>query len=120
MGVNRSWEQALRAELQSASCRAYQRLTLADPWHRALTCCYTAQRIREERTRQLIVRQMPGVQFQPKAWNVAIIQAIKAARQRSTNRCLKGSWGYALKLKVTAWRMRAKTHTHGKASVLPK
>lgn len=106
MKLNAKWEAALREELQHAAVRIRLRMKLADPWHRALTCCVVAQQIRARRVHQSPTRSPFRKQVRQADWNAALKIAAQEARQRMIRRHKKGGWDYALKLKLTGLRLR--------------
>lgn len=116
MELTPDWEEGLRAELQCASARTYQRIVLTDPWHRALTCCFKAQQIRQRRTRNYCRRQKVTSESLTEDWDAGFKIAVQEARQRNLRRSRKGRWDYAMRLKLNAWRMRAKDCINGNAS----
>ncbi len=108
MNMSAEWEAGINVELKNAAARISQRIKHADPWYRALTSCMTAQQIREKRTRNQSRRAPKRVHQKPVDRDTALIQARHSARQKALQQMSKGSWDYALKVKLTAWRTKAK------------
>ena len=113
MTLDQQWEAGLRSELTSMASRSNARLALSDPWYRALTCCLTAQTIREKRTRNAASKPTADFSAPAMDWDMACKDVMQRAQARASRRREKGSWDYSLKVKMTAWRTRADLVANG-------
>ena len=104
MKETEAWDCSISNARQRAIARWNQRIKHQNPWHRALVCCVQAQRVRVRRPWPK--QKHANTPLPCKDWNTALQAALERAIARYRQQSSKGSWDYALRIKLTAWNMR--------------
>jgi hypothetical protein len=98
------WDCSISNARKRAIARWNQRIKHQDPWYRALVCCVQAQRVRARRSQTQ--QKHTNAKTPHEDWDTALQAALERAIRRYRQQSSKGTWDYALQIKLTAWKMR--------------